>query len=449
MTPPTGPSTRGLQLLAIPAVVFLISFQGYYTQYLFNTSSFGTGPLTTLQTITFNILLLCVWYTYYKSCTVCPGRYPPLPPSTSPSPSTTSSRLPPPPNQRYCRKCTLPKPPRAHHCRHCGRCIPKMDHHCPWTGNCVSLQTFPYFLRFLTYANLALGTEAYLISLRARVLWSERHLPSYLGPSLGSLISLAVLGLLCGGTMLALGILWGTTVKGWVCNQTMIEGWEAERHEVLVERCRRSSGGERVEEVEFPYDIGFFENMSQAMGTRNVFKWLWPFAGGPTVGEDGKGTGWEWEENGFNPRKGMWPPLDPEKARRAAAGVGWPGRGVEREGWGQEWESPEEAKRAFEERQREDWERRKERGNRWKSGIVAELEEEDELYDVEYEGVESDYEEGMDGEPGWTNSDGDRLRDYGVDEDLEDEDIISIDADDDIPLGELLRRRKVVGTDGG
>lgn len=40
------------------------------------------------------------------------------------------------------------------------------------------------------------------------------------------------------------------------------------------------------------------------------------------------------------------------------------------------------------------------------------------------------------GEEGWRNSDGDRLRDFGVDEDAEFYD------EDDIPLAELLKRRK-------
>lgn len=442
-TSQTGPAARGLQLLAIPAVIFLIAFQGYYTQYLFNTSSLGSGPLTLCQKITFNLLLACVWYTYYRAVTVPAGHYV-APPSSAPTPSS-----PPTNPQRWCRKCSAPKPARAHHCRHCGRCVPKMDHHCPWTNNCVSLQTFPYFLRFLVYTNLALSYEAYLIYLRAAALWADRHLPSYLGPSLSALVGLAAVALLCAGTMLALGILLATTTKSWVFNQTMIEGWEAERHEALVERYSRGYGeGGRVEEVEFPYDIGFFENMSQAMGTKNVLKWFWPLAGGPRVDPDGKGTGWEWEENGLNRRRGMWPPLDPEKARRA--GVGWPGRQTEQKGWGEEYETPEEAKRAFEMRQREDWRRRGGAdADRWKSGIVAELEDDDELYDVEYEGVGSDYEEGMDGEPGWTNSEGDRLRDYGVDEDVEDEDVVSIGADDDVPLGEVLRRRKVTSTAAG
>jgi len=43
------------------------------------------------------------------------------------------------------------------------------------------------------------------------------------------------------------------------------------------------------------------------------------------------------------------------------------------------------------------------------------------------------------GEEGWKDSDGDRLRDFGVDEDVEFYD------EDNVPLGELLRKRR----DGG
>jgi palmitoyltransferase len=40
------------------------------------------------------------------------------------------------------------------------------------------------------------------------------------------------------------------------------------------------------------------------------------------------------------------------------------------------------------------------------------------------------------GEEGWKDADGDRLRDFGVDEEVEFYD------EDDVPLGELLRRRR-------
>ena len=89
-----------------------------------------------------------------------------------------------------------------------------------------------------------------------------------------------------------------------------------------------------------------------------------------------------------------------------------------------------------------------------KSGIIGELEETD---DFEAGPVDEEFElfnMGMDGEPGWTNADGDRLRDYGVDEDEEDgTNMHNIGAqDEDVPLGELLRRRKNVSSrqqDGG
>lgn len=125
--------------------------------------------------------------------------------------------------------------------------------------------------------------------------------------------------------------------------------------------------------------------------------------------------------------------------------MGWPGS-ASRLGPGgpgpgfREYGSAEEAKAEFLKRQELDLRRR---GH--VSGIVAELEEVDDLYDAEYGpggGSYRYYEEGMDGEPGWTNSDGDRLRDYGVDEEAEDEDIML--PDEDVPIAELLRRRRVI-----
>ncbi|EOO03238.1 putative palmitoyltransferase pfa4 protein [Phaeoacremonium minimum UCRPA7] len=338
-----------------------------------------------------------------------------------------------------------------------------MDHHCPWTNNCVSLQTFPYFLRFLVWTNTSLWTLSYFLFQRAHAIWDNRNLPAYLGPSLGALIHLTMLGLCCAAVSLALGILLFTTAKGWALNTTMIEGWEVERHEAVLARYNRNSWfesstpdpaeGMRFERVEFPYDVGFYTNMTQAMGTANPLAWFSPFAGGPTVAPGGKGTGWDWPENGYNPHEGMWPPLDPEKIRRAAK-AGWPGAAARQaqELGGKEWGSPEEERAAFRARQEQDLQRRQAQ----RSGIVAELEEMDD-YDVvdEEEGYDDEddfYEQGMDGEPGWTNSDGDRLRDYGVDEDAEDEDDIvpvqSVDPDeDDVPLAELIRRRKAVTRD--
>jgi len=128
-----------------------------------------------------------------------------------------------------------------------------------------------------------------------------------------------------------------------------------------------------------------------------------------------------WEENGFEDEGKMWPPLDPDKL----------GREVRREEVKENlkvYGSVEEEKEAFRKRQEHDMKR----WQREKNGMGNE-ENEDEDGEEEYE---SEYEEGLDGEEGWTNSEGERLRDYGVDEDAEEL------HDDDIPLGELIRRRK-------
>ncbi|KAH7321395.1 DHHC palmitoyltransferase-domain-containing protein [Stachybotrys elegans] len=415
-----------VQSLAVPAVCLLIAFLGYGSQLVFRYSkTLQPGPLSDSETLLFNTLLVLLWITYYRAVSTDPGRY------------IFTDRVIDA-DGRWCNKCNAPKPPRAHHCRVCRRCVPKMDHHCPWTKNCVSMTTFPHFLRFLVYANISLWTLGYLLWQRLYSIWEARNLPAYLGPSLPALIAWAMLSGTCFLTSLALGIILSTTVRSWLFNCTMIEGWEIDRHEAIAERGGRDwwdvtdADGKsiRFEKVEFPYDIGFFANMAQAMGTSNILLWLFPFAGNPALGKDGKGSGWVWEENGFNRAEGMWPPPDPDKLRHA--GRPWPAAARDYDAELRDLDlSPEDAKRAFQQRQEQDLRR--------KRVLMAELEEVDEV---------DDYGEASAAGGArslWVNSDGERLRDYGVDDDDDDE--IAAD-DEDVPLGELLRRRKVLGKDG-
>lgn len=324
-----------------------------------------------------------------------------------------------------------------------------MDHHCPWTSNCVSLTTFPHFLRFLLYTNVSLWYLAHLLYLRFAAIWGNRLLPSYLGPSLPVLVHLTLLSLVCFFTSLALFILFFSTLRGWVLNETMIEGWELDRHTAVCDRNRRD-GGEfwsitgpdgkkmRLEKVEFPYDIGIFANLSQAMGTSNPILWFFPFAGNPDISKSGNGVGWEWPENGLNTKEGMWPPPDPDKVRRSAQG-GWPSARDPESIRVPRYGSKEEELEAFKTRQEADLQRWQ--GQR--SQLMAELEEVDD-YDLIDDESDEGYEQGVDGEPGWANADGERLQDFGVDEDED----MTDDADEDVPLGELLRRRRVLQKDG-
>lgn len=143
----TGPSRSGMQFIAIPAAVIDILFLGYSSQYLFNSTAYlEPGPLSFMESVVFNALLACLWWTYFRACTVDPGRYvfshlstahAPAKPSTQerrPSSSSSSSSSgssshsptadaggdPAAVGKRWCKKCNAPKPDRAHHCRHCG-----------------------------------------------------------------------------------------------------------------------------------------------------------------------------------------------------------------------------------------------------------------------------------------------------------------------------------------
>ncbi|EPE06183.1 palmitoyltransferase pfa4 [Ophiostoma piceae UAMH 11346] len=495
-----------MQLIAIPSAVSIIVFLGYSSQYLFNSATYlEPGPLSPPQLVFVNCLLGCIWWTYYRACTVDPGRYDFSHLGTSnelskwtaessadhkrrlsSSSSGSSSHLPPAgtaeaggdeggpstTSKRWCKKCNAPKPDRSHHCRHCRRCIPKMDHHCPWTGNCVSMQTFPHFLRFIVIVNVSLWLLAVLLARRFYALYEQRHLPAYLGPTMPQLIHLTVLTLVCSGTLLALSIMLYSAMQTWLFNTTMIEGWEIERHEAVIERYGATSTDgsywnddeydfddddydegaalardvdddddeyyQKLEKkvrkaaamrmrIEFPYDLGFFANMAQAMGTSNFVLWLFPFAGHPVIAPGGSGAGWDWPENGFNDHTGMWPPPDPEKLRHAAAGGIDAGTNTAftsgRDGSG----TAEEEKAAFHARQEADFRRRTLQTHQYQSdpteitGPIGQV------------GSDDEFEQGMDGEPGWTNADGDRLRDFGVDEDADD--------DDDVPIATLLKRR--------
>ncbi|KAG6006340.1 hypothetical protein E4U21_007143 [Claviceps maximensis] len=417
----------GVQALAVPAVCSLIAFLSFFPQYLLRYSSLEPGPPSWGETTLFNILIFSLWFAYFRTVTEDPGRF--VFPDVVIELETEGN---------WCKKCSAPKPARAHHCRHCGRCIPKMDHHCPWTANCVSMTTFPHFLRFLVFSNLSLWMLANLLWQRFSALWEARHLPAFLGPTLPALIGLALSALTCLFASLTLGIMLITTTKNWLFNCTMIESWQLERHEAVIERGGRDwwdlydSDGKkvRVEKVEFPYDLGIFTNMSQAMGTSNFLLWLLPFYPGPKVGKNGKGSGWDWEENGFNRKKGMWPPLDPEKARRTNRE--WP---AARRDFAAELRDVEgtlkDHERMFRERQRREAEQ----------NVRAKPEEVDKYDSVDEHGQVGNFENSA----GWRNTEGETLQDYGVDEDAEGFASEYSLGEHEIPISDLIRRRHANG----
>ncbi|KAF2403886.1 zf-DHHC-domain-containing protein [Trichodelitschia bisporula] len=418
--------------IVVPAVLLLIFFLSFTSQILF--LYIEPQPLERNEVVLFNSLLACLLICYARAIRTDPGSVPVdwakrIPGSEDEPIAGGGSQNPS--RQRWCRKCKMLKPPRAHHCKTCQKCIPKMDHHCPWTLNCVSHTTFPHFIRFVLYCVVTMSYLEYFLYVRAGIVWESRHLPSYYGPSVFQLSHLFALVTLNSFTLFMLTILLIRSLWCLVVNTTTIEGWEIERHETLVRRARYLGGclngpdgiRIRITKQEFPYDIGIWRNIVQGMGTSNPLAWFWPFAATPSVE-----SSLSYETNGFEDPSIGWPPPDPDRIPRVPRPASGPPAPSTHQG------SSEVA--SFRKRQAENMKRWRDSPTvRRRQPFHARYEANREFSDY---GGSSEEEEVDEGEEAWRNSEGERLQDFGVDEEVEfyDED------EDDIPLAELMRRRR-------
>jgi palmitoyltransferase len=223
-------------------------------------------------------------------------------------------------------------------------------------------------------------------------------------------------------TLFLVGIMLCRGIYMIATNVTTIEGWEIERHHQLLRRARALGGyldgpdgiRVRIDRHEYPYDIGIWQNMRDNMGTWNILAWFWPFARGTST------DGLSFETNGFDDPGQSWPPPDPDRMPRLPRNLD-----AQQAFTYDRRLSPEQELRAFRERQEVDLARRKPFRDRFDQDT-------DEPVADGY--LESDNDHS--GEEGWQDSGGNRLEDYGVEEDIEFYD------EDDVPLAELLRRRE-------
>jgi palmitoyltransferase len=262
----------------------------------------------------------------------------------------------------------------------------------------------------------------------------------YLGPTATQLAVLFILATVNSLTCFMLSVLLIRTVWGLGGNVTTIESWEIARHSKLLCRARASGGyldgpdgiKVRIERQEFPYDIGIWSNVKQGMGTGNVFLWLWPFAPTP------KNSGLDFELNGFDESGQRWPPPDPDRIPRLHRTPD------SRQTFFQQGDllSDKEEMDAFHRRQRIDLSRRQgasgifedgsphdRSASRWHDSQAV-------VGAVNVRNDDTDSQPGP-GEEGWRSPEGDRLQDYGVDEDAEFYD----QEEENVPLSELIQRR--------
>lgn len=243
-------------------------------------------------------------------------------------------------------------------------------------------------------------------------------------------------------TLFAVGITFFRAFYALCCNVSTIESWEIERHEQLCRRAKVFGGfldgpdgvKVRIAHQEFPYDIGIWRNICVGMGTRNFLAWLWPLARTP------RGDGLTFETNGFEDPGTSWPPPDPDRMPRIQRSLEAMDAFTHRH----QGLTDREELEAFRQRQQDDILRRQRRQR--ETGSVQRRKAFHERFEPEtYSPIEDDMldvDAESSGEEGWQDSGGNRLKDYGVDEDIEFYD------EDDVPLAELLRRRQEMRASG-
>lgn len=294
---------------------------------------------------------------------------------------------------------------------------------------------------------------------RCALIWSNRKLPHYLGPSVFQFVHLFLLVVTNSLVLFALVLLLGRTIWSTALNMTTIEGWEQERHHTLLRRARTLGGylygpdGNkiRIEHQEFPWDVGIWNNLVATFGTRNPIAWVWPLARTLPVAK-----GLQFEHNEIDDPSKPWPPPDPDRLFRV------PRRDLAKEGNGFTKSLDVDA---FRERQRADLARYADADGEFvvrrkpfheRLEEMQRMEREREAYDPAETAVETDEDSGGSsesddegqvaerrkenrddgGEEGWRNKEGERLADFGVDE------VAEFYDEDDLPLAEIMRRRK-------
>ncbi|SMY24446.1 unnamed protein product [Zymoseptoria tritici ST99CH_1A5] len=446
-----------LQRLSPPGVTVLVLFLALSSQWLFHF--IDPGPIPREHAYMFDGLVACLLICYWRTCFTDPGKIPKdwheKTQDSAYGPQKDQSKVAAGQPNRWCRRCEAYKPPRSHHCKTCKRCIQKMDHHCVWTSNCISHITIPHFVRFLFYAVVSMTFLEYFLYLRVSILWSQKSLPSYLGPSVYRLAHLFVLCAVNSLILFALTLLLGRTIWSLSVNTWTIEGWEIERHHTLLRRARVLGGylegpdgvKVQIQHQEFPWDVGICRNICQGMGSGNPLAWFWPFASSPSVA-----SGLSFEHNEIDDPSKPWPPPDPDRLFKKVERQPILGDGFTKSWDIDEFKRRQAAdisrytdaddeyvvrRRPFRERLEAVSSQDRER-NHYDYDEAAELDDDEYGSDSDQPRARGDWSEDAngEGEEAWRNKEGERLADFGVDE------VADFYDEDDVPLAELIRRRK-------
>lgn len=197
--------------IIIPA--FLIEFIGHASHYFIFRHYFSYK-----RQLFFEACLGMIWISYYIAIKKSPGYAP-----KEYQPKSGDWK-------RWCKKCEAFKPERAHHCKTCKRCVLKMDHHCPWTVNCVGYQNMPHFMRFLFWVDFTTAFVLYELFKRGIELWDMKNFPAYMFRR-SEIVFLFILVPMDGFILLTVGLLTLKCLVHITSGMSQIETWEWERIE--------------------------------------------------------------------------------------------------------------------------------------------------------------------------------------------------------------------------
>ncbi|KAK7917632.1 DHHC zinc finger domain-containing protein [Apiospora marii] len=226
---------------------------------------------------------------------------------------------------KWCSECCNWKPDRAHHSSELNRCVLRMDHYCPWAGGMVGENSFKFFVQFTTYTacycGIVLGAAG---STLKKKMSSGAGVDGFLVGALGlggffglftfmmtitslryvlqNMTNVDLLGSRTKVYQLAVRIPRGSegTDSYHVINYPLARpgsSYSANQHaNGIVARVNSPNLGReardslahrtfailRTEAGENPWDLGYWENWKEVMGT-NIFDWLLPIRRSPCV----------------------------------------------------------------------------------------------------------------------------------------------------------------------